>query len=418
MLQNKAKFKTRNIPRLRFSEFVVAWEEKRLGELSRIYDGTHQTPEYVKEGIPFYSVEHLTANDFSNTKYIAKEIFEKENKRVRLERNDILMTRIGDIGTARLIDWDVQASYYVSLALIKHSEKINSHFLSQYINSVGFQKELWKRTIHVAFPKKINLGEISECKLSVSSLPEQQKISTFLGAVDDWIGNLRLQKKNLEVYKKGMMQKIFLQEVRFKDDKGKEFAKWEEKKLGAVGKIYNGLSGKTGEDFGQGDPYIAYKQIFDSSKIDVSKFALVEIKKDEKQNRAQFGDIFFTTSSETPHEVGFASVLLNKDVDPYLNSFSFGLRANSLKELDPYFARFLFRSSIYRKQVIKLAQGSTRYNISKVEFSKIKLLFPFFPEQQKIAEFLTSLNSLIESKQQQITQAETWKKGLMQGLFV
>ena len=186
------------------------WEEKRLGDLVRIYDGTHQTPNYVKEGVPFYSVEHLTANDFSNTKFIAENVFEKENKRISLERDDILMTRIGDIGTARLIDWDVKASFYVSLALIKKSKKIRSNFVSQYINFSNFQKELWRRTIHVAFPKKINLGEISECKLVVPSLPEQQKIAEFLTSLDNLIKSKQQQITQAESWKKGLMQGLFV----------------------------------------------------------------------------------------------------------------------------------------------------------------------------------------------------------------
>ena len=158
----------KNIPKLRFLEFKDEWEEKKLSDLTQIYDGTHQTPEYVKEGIPFYSVEHLTSNNFSKTKFITEAVYRKENQKVKMENNDILMTRIGDVGTARLINWDVNASFYVSLALLKQSSKINSSYLSKYINSSNFQHELWRRTIHVAFPKKINLGEIG---LSILFLP-------------------------------------------------------------------------------------------------------------------------------------------------------------------------------------------------------------------------------------------------------
>ncbi|MFM6250287.1 MAG: restriction endonuclease subunit S, partial [Dolichospermum sp.] len=119
--------------------------------------------DYQESGIPFYSVEHVTSNNFKDTKFIAKEVFEKENKRVKLEKGDILMTRIGDIGTPKYIDWDVEASFYVSLALLKQSKKINSLFLAHYIKTNLFQNELHQRTIHVAFPKKINLGEIGYC---------------------------------------------------------------------------------------------------------------------------------------------------------------------------------------------------------------------------------------------------------------
>ncbi len=172
---------------------------------------------------------------------------------------------------------------------------------------------------------------------------------------------------------------------------------WEEKNLSGIGKTYNGLQGKSGEDFGEGEPFITYKQIFDSSEIDINQFAFVKITNGENQNKCQFGDVFFTTSSETPLEVGFASVLLNKNVSPYLNSFSFGFRFNSLNEYDPSFAKFFFRSFIYRKEVVKLAQGSTRYNISKTEFMKMKFAFPPLPEQTKIASFLELADGFIEN---------------------
>ncbi|MGE3278565.1 MAG: restriction endonuclease subunit S [Candidatus Altimarinota bacterium] len=186
------------------------WEEKKLGEVAKIYDGTHQTPKYVKEGVPFYSVEHLTANNFSQSKYISEEVFENENKRVRLEKGDILMTRIGDIGTARLIDWDIRASFYVSLALIKSNSEVMSRFLTHYIHSMNFQRELWKRAIHVAFPKKINLGEISHCKVKLPSLPEQQKIANFLSSIDTFIEDRAKQIKKAEKWKKGLMQQLFV----------------------------------------------------------------------------------------------------------------------------------------------------------------------------------------------------------------
>jgi len=84
-------------------EKFAEWEEKRLGEVCKYYDGTHQTPKYVKSGIPFFSVEHLTSDNFTKTKFISESVFNKENKRVKLEKEDILMTRIGDIGTSKLI---------------------------------------------------------------------------------------------------------------------------------------------------------------------------------------------------------------------------------------------------------------------------------------------------------------------------
>lgn len=186
------------------------WEEMKLGEVAKIYDGTHQTPKYVDEGIPFFSVEHVTANQFTKTKFITEKVFNAENKRVKLEKGDILMTRIGSIGVAKLIDWEVKASFYVSLALLKVSPKLNSSFLTYFIASDLFQRELWKRTIHVAFPQKINLGEIGECEVLIPDIPEQEKIASFLTSLDSSIETLEKQINQTQTWKKGLLQKMFV----------------------------------------------------------------------------------------------------------------------------------------------------------------------------------------------------------------
>lgn len=186
------------------------WEEKKLGDIAKVYDGTHQTPDYVEQGIPFYSVEHITGKNFSDTKFISEEVYERECKKVKIEKGDILMTRIGDIGSSIHISWDVRASFYVSLALIKANKNYNSQFLDQYIKSENFQRELHRKTIHVAFPKKINLGEISECLVKLPSKPEQQKIADFLTAIDTKITVLGNQLGAAQDFKKSLLQKMFV----------------------------------------------------------------------------------------------------------------------------------------------------------------------------------------------------------------
>ena len=168
---------------------MTNWQAKKLGDVAKIYDGTHQTPTYVERGIPFYSVEQVTANNFENTKYIAEDVFEKESRRVVIERGDVLMTRIGDIGTARYVDWDPRASFYVSLALIKPTG-VDGRFLSYVINSHYFQKELRKRSLTVAFPYKINLGDIGKSELSIPEKPEQERIVGVLEVWDEYIETL------------------------------------------------------------------------------------------------------------------------------------------------------------------------------------------------------------------------------------
>ena len=181
-----------------------------FGSVVSIYDGTHQTPQYVEEGIPFYSVEQVTANNYVDTKFVTKDAYDKEHGRIFIEKDDILMTRIGDIGTCRLIDWDVKAAFYVSLALLKVKKGAYPSFVNQFIKSDFFQRELWMRTIHAAFPKKINLGEIEHCRFRIPHLDEQRKIGDFLSAIDQKRELVAIELEKAKAFKKGLLQQMFV----------------------------------------------------------------------------------------------------------------------------------------------------------------------------------------------------------------
>ncbi len=184
------------------------WKKVNLGEVSKIYDGTHQTPDYAEQGVPFYSVEHITSNNFTDTKYISENVYQKENKRVKIEKGDVLMSRIGDIGTAKYIDWEVKASFYVTLALIKCRSEVNGKFLAFLINSAEFKREIWRKTIHVAFPNKINLGDISTCESIIPPFLEQNRIVAVLEVWDWAIEKLKRKIEVKKEIKKGLMQKL------------------------------------------------------------------------------------------------------------------------------------------------------------------------------------------------------------------
>lgn len=192
---------------------------------------------------------------------------------------------------------------------------------------------------------------------------------------------------------------------------------WEVKRLGELGLAYNGLSGKNKDDFGRGKLFIPYKNIFNNSKIDINYLENVVIKENENQNKVKYGDIFFTTSSETPEEVGMSSVILDEVDELYLNSFCFGFRLNDFSTLLPEFARFLFRGSKIRKIISKLAQGSTRFNLSKSQLLKINIPIPPLSEQQKIASILSTVDEFIEQIDKLIEKTKELKKGLMQKLL-
>lgn len=213
-----------------------------------------------------------------------------------------------------------------------------------------------------------------------------------------------------------MSKNKLIPELRFPEFKNE--GEWEDKKISDLGETINGLTGKSGEDFGTGKPYVTYKQVFDNSIIDFEKCDKVQIGEDENQNSLQKGDILFTTSSETPNEVGFASVLVNTpNEETYLNSFCFALRPVDIGQTYPQFSRYLFHSPIYRNSVTAIAQGSTRYNLSKRAFLELKVPVPKPKEQQKIASCLSSLDEVITVHRQKLELLKEHKKGLIQNLF-
>ena len=199
----------------RLHGFSVEWYETTLGEHCDVFDGTHQTPHYTMTGIPFYSVENVTSNDFYNTKYITIEEHQKLTTKYKIEQGDILMTRIGSIGDCKYIDWDVNASFYVSLALIKCKNTIDSHFLSYYSMSEYFKKELDIRSLLTAIPQKINLGPISEIQLKIpSDINEQTAIASILSDMDSEIEALEEKLKKTRQVKQGMMQELLTGRIR------------------------------------------------------------------------------------------------------------------------------------------------------------------------------------------------------------
>ena len=185
-----------------------------------------------------------------------------------------------------------------------------------------------------------------------------------------------------------------------------------------LGSTYNGLSGKTKSDFGSGKPFITYMNVFSNAQINKNMLDYVNINKNESQNKVEYGDIFFTVSSETLEEVGMSSVLLAQmEEDTYLNSFCFGFRLNNFNSLFPMYASYLLREFNTRKRIKFFAAGTTRINISKVKLLKLKLPLPPIEEQKKIAEILSSVDQKIAFVESQIEETKLLKKGLMQKLL-
>ena len=193
---------------------------------------------------------------------------------------------------------------------------------------------------------------------------------------------------------------------------------WKKKQIGEIGYTYSGLTGKTKSDFGIGDClYITFLNVLNNAIINSSILEKVNVCIDEKQNKVCKGDILFNTSSETPEEVGMCAAVDEELIDVYLNSFCFGLRITD-KEIDSLFFAYLMRSDIGRNIMKFLAQGATRYNLSKNNFYKTKLLLPETKaEQYQIASYFRQLDIQISEQEKRIVKLKQLKSACLISMF-
>lgn len=387
------------------------WEVKKLGEIGNIITGSTPSTtnlEYYKNG----TFDFIGPADLNSNKYIdnaEKKVTEKGLNVGRiLKQKSVLVTCIGSTIGKIGINKNICITNQQINAI--ETDKNNSDFI--YYSILERKGRLKLIAGEQAVPV-LNKTEFSKFKIPLPPLPEQKKIADCLSTWDCAIEKQSQLINALTQRKKALMQQLLTGKKRLPGFEGE----WKEVKLGNLGKTYNGLTGKTKEDFGEGKPFITYMNIFTNPKIDISNFEYVKMGTNENQNKAIYGDIFFTVSSETPDEVGMASVLLDKVNDLYLNSFCFGFRLNNFKSLLPEFSSYLFRNELFRKEVHKLAQGSTRFNLSKLELMKIEIKLPSLEEQTAIAEILATADRELQLQKEKLAQLQTQKKGLMQVLL-
>ena len=303
------------------------------------------------------------------------------------------------------------------VARVRAKKTLEQGLLRQYFSGHKFEQYVKSVQTATAVPH-ISPTDIKEFPLLLPPLAEQQKIAQILSTWDQAISTTEKFLENSQQQKKALMQQLLTGKRRLLDENGVSFSEdWNEYSLGNLGNTFTGLTGKTKDDFGSGVPYITYMNIFKNSRIDINQVDYVIVKEDENQNSVRYGDIFFTTSSETAEEVGMSSVLLEEVERLYLNSFCFGFRLNNFKVLLPQFAAYILRSSNIRKQISILGQGATRYNLSKNQLMKLILKLPTIAEQKKIAEVLTLSDQEIETLQKKLDCLKQEKKALMQQLL-
>ena len=395
-----------NVPKLRFKEFNDEYNNVKLKEVAEIYDGTHETPNYIEQGVKFVSVENIS-NLLDTKKYISESDF--DNYKVKPKYNDVFMTRIGNIGTSSIYKSDEKLAFYVSLALLrsKNSNILVPDYLNQYIKNNSFQKELHNKTIHVAFPQKINTGEIGECKINFCSDKEQIKIANFLSLLDKKIELQTKKIEDLKLFKKGLINIL-------------NKKSYQETTLGKIGKFQTSSIDKLVKENEKIVNLYNYMDVYKHKIImtqDLSKLSKTSAKDNQIiTNNLKRGDILFTPSSETPDDIGH-SICIQENLPNTVYSYHL-LRYRPNIIIDPLFSNYYFNNSKIRKQIIRYATGATRYTVSLDNFLKIKVDIPDLITQKKYGLLLYSTDKKVNKEMFKLNKLQELKKGLMQDMFV
>jgi len=379
--------KQKNMPQLRFPEFEGEWENLKLGELSKsIHSGKDSN---VFDGnYPLYGSMGIIGKSSSPT----------------YEGKYILVARVGaNAGSINL----VEDSFGVTdnTLVIENDSRIDTDF-EYYLLKVANLN----RYIFGSGQPLVTGSMLKALKVLIPSLPEQLKIASFFTAIDQKISQLKRKKTLLEQYKKGVMQKIFSQEIRFKDDNGHEFPKWEKKKLGE-------LTYKTGKKNKGSTPYPIYSinnregflpqgdqfEGVDSNSrgYDISLYKIIEEK----------------TFAYNPARINVGSIGFSGDLKDIIISSLYVCFKTKQGLEDAYLLHYL-KTFQFNKSVLQNVEGGVRDYLFYENFSNIKINLPSNKEQVKIANFLSAIDDKINHTQKQVEKAEVWKKGLMQQMFV
>lgn len=291
------------------------------------------------------------------------------------------------------------------------SDKIDRDFL--YYSLCLSSDEIRGQASEQAVPiiNKSTFGRLSIC---IPPIHEQQAIATALSDADGVVAGLERVIAKKRLIKQGAMQDLLTARRRLPGFSGE----WEETRLGQYGKTYSGLAGKSKQDFGVGtDSYIEFLDVINSTAISRGEFPKVRLSAGERQNRVQRNDLLFNGSSETPEEVGLCAAVIADLENTYLNSFCFGYRLFSSDQIDPIFMAALIRSGEGRERIKHLAQGATRYNLSKRALLELALKLPSYAEQKAIAAVLSDMDTEIQTLESRLAKARAVKEGMMQNLL-
>ena len=413
------------VPKLRFPEFSGEWEEYKISDSEiKVIDGDRgnhypNANEFSLKGYClFLNAKNVTKFGFSfkENNFISKER-DCLLRKGKLQKNDLVLTTRGTIGNIANFNNKINIEHMrinSGMVILRNENlKLYSDYIYYYFLSPKMEKIITKISFGSAQPQ-LTVKEINNFKITFSSLPEQEKIANFLSSVDIKIEKLEKKKELLEKYKKGMMQKLFSQKLRFKDENGNDYPESEEKKLGEIIKYFNGTAFPEKYQGKKNKKYPFYK---------VSDMNLFLNKKEMSVSNNSISEedcIFLKAKIALPETVIFpkvgAALLTNKrrilkNNSIFDNNIMGIIGTEKMNNLYLYYFMLTINFSLY-------VQEGALPSISKKIIDSLNILLPTLPEQEKIANFLSSIDKKIELIDQELEKNKEFKRGLLQQMFV
>lgn len=375
-----------NIPKLRFPGFDGEWEKKKIGSVLTI--GSGRDYKHLENGnIPVFGTGGLMT-------YVNKFLYDGET---------VCIGRKGTIDKPMFYNgkiWTVDTLFYT------HS--FNSS-LPKFIYNI-FQRINWKEHNEASGVPSLSKSTIEKIKINLPTLPEQQKIASFLSAVDEKIQQLSRKKELLEQYKKGVMQQLFSGKLRFKDENGNEYPDWEEKKLGDLGAFKGGGTPSTeiSEYWNGNIPWISSSDLIENDilNINVTRYITDKAISESATKLIPVNSVLFIS------RVGVGKLAVSKRTMCTSQDF-----ANFIpSEINPFYLAYYFIKN--NNLLASYAQGTSIKGFTSADLKSIKVSYPIPEEQQKIANFLSSIDAKIDNTKDELEKIQLFKKGLLQKMFV
>jgi len=410
-----------NVPKLRFPGFDGEWRNCLLNDVTKYTKGfAFKSEDYQENGIRIVRVSDLSVDSIKtdNEKVYIDTEKSKLYEKYKLKSGNIIITTVGSkpeliesaVGRGIYIQNDSEGLLNQNMLKLENIKNVNNAYIIGLINSKKYQHYMKSIARGNANQANITVVDLLQFPVSIPTLPEQQKIASFLSTVDEKIQQLSRKKELLEQYKKGVMQQLFSGKLRFKDENGRDYPDWEEKRLGDL--TYK-VGKKNKENFqypiysiNNKEGFLPQSEQFDGLDsndrgYDISLYKIVESE----------------TFAYNPARINVGSIGYSYNLEKVIVSSLYVCFKTIDKLEDLYLLSFLDTYN-FKKEILRFEEGGVRQYLFYENFSMIKIPLPSNKEQQKIANFLSSIDAKIENTHGELEKIQLFKKGLLQKMFV